>query len=117
MGFRHAAALSIAGWFLMTAPLSNQGTVVDQSAPLSEWKKARHFASEQECDAERQENINDSQDEMELAPNSEIDSSKGEANVALSAAMASQCIADNDPRIANTNGNALSPGLLRKLLR
>lgn len=115
MGFRHAAALSIAGWFLMIAPLSNQGTVVDQSAPLSEWKKAHHFAAESDCDAERQENINNSQDEAELAPNSDVDQSKGDANVALSAAVASQCIADNDPRIASS-GNGLTPGLLRKLV-
>lgn len=115
MSVRHVAAISIAGWFLMTAPMTSQG--VDQTAPLNEWKKAHHFDSEPDCDAERRDSINAAQDEAELAPNSDVDQgNKQDTSAAMDAAVSAQCIADNDPRITGKGvEDAVGSGLFRKL--
>jgi len=117
VSIRQVAAISIAGWFLMTAPITNQG--VDQSAPLAEWKRAKHFDSETECDSERRDAIRATQDQSALAPNSEIDQdNKRDTGVALDEAVSAQCIADNDQRISGQGGvdDSLGRGMLRKMV-
>jgi hypothetical protein len=115
MNSRHAAALALVGWFLMTAPVSEQGAI-HQDAPLSEWTKASHFDSESDCDVWRKEKIRDSEDEVELAPKSEADEDgKQDADKDLNAALVSQCVADDDPRL--TGGNVPGgPTVLRRLI-
>jgi hypothetical protein len=115
MNSRHAAALALVGWFLMTAPVSEQGDL-HQDAALSEWTKASHYDSESECDTRRKEKIQDSEDEVELAPKSEADEDgKRDADRDLNAALVSQCVADDDPRLTGSNF-PVGPNTVRKLV-
>jgi hypothetical protein len=116
MTLRHAAAFVLVGWFLMTAPVANQGSIIYQDASLSEWKKAEHFDSEPECEARRREVIADSQDAAALVPKSEVDEdARQDAANAVNQALVSRCVADNDPAIGNT-APELRPGALKRLL-
>jgi len=100
----------------MTAPVADQGAIIYQDAPLSQWTKTLHFDAESDCRARRQEKIKDSEDEVELAPSSEADEDgKRDAKNALDAALASQCVADDDPRISGSS-SPLEPGIVRKLV-
>jgi hypothetical protein len=115
MKFRHAAALALVGWYLMTAPVTEQGAI-NQDAALSEWTKASHFDAESDCDARRKEKIRDSEDEVELAPKSEADEDgKRDADKDLNAALVSQCVADDDPRITGSNF-PVGSSVVRKLV-
>lgn len=115
MNSHHAAALVLVGWYLITAPVTEQGAI-HQDAPLTEWTKALHFDSESDCDARRREKIRDSEDEAELAPKSDVDEdAKRDADNNLDAALTSQCVPDNDPRISGGN-TPLGPSFLRKLV-
>ncbi len=115
MNLRHAAALALVGWFLMTAPVADQGAIIYQDASLSDWKKAEHFDSENDCEARRREVIMDSQDAAALAPNSEVDEdAKQEAANAVNEALVSRCVADDDPALKNTVPEM--PGALKKLV-
>jgi hypothetical protein len=116
MKLHHTAALALAGWYLMTAPVSGQGAIIYQDAPLSQWTKSLHFNSESDCDAKRQEVIDNSQDAVALVPDSEVDQdNKRDAADAVKQAMASQCVADDDPRLSGS-GAPVGPGSLRKLI-
>ena len=59
MSLRHAAALALVGWYLMTPPPllpipDKAEPQPDLRAPLSEWHRSNWvFATEQECLAER----------------------------------------------------------------
>ena len=100
----------------MTAPVSGQGAIIYQDAPLSQWTKSLHFNSESYCDAKRQEVIDNSQDAVALVPDSEVDQdNKRDAADAVKQAMASQCVADDDPRLSGS-GAPVGPGSLRKLI-
>ncbi|MGA9722930.1 MAG: hypothetical protein WBQ86_10765 [Candidatus Binatus sp.] len=112
---RHAAAIALVGWYLMTAPVSDQRTIIYQDAPLSQWEKAESFDSESHCEAKRRVIITDSQEAVALAPNSEVDEDtrQGAAN-AFNQAVVSRCVAADDPALGN-NTPRLGPGLLKKL--
>lgn len=117
MRSRHAAALALVGCYLMTAPVADRGAIIYQDAPLTQWTKAQHFESESDCEARRKQTIVDSQDQVELAPNSVADEdTKRETNVALNEALASQCVNDDDPRIADSKApQTVPPGFFGKL--
>jgi hypothetical protein len=125
----HAAALTLVVWYLMTAPVSQTGGAIDQDAPLSEWKKTQTFDSESDCADQRREAIRDSQDAVTIAPDSVGDESVGgsiggnegdakkDAATALDKAVASRCVADDDPNLINNSlTRQLGPGLLKKML-
>jgi hypothetical protein len=50
---RHAAALALVGWYLMTPPIDRAGSGgqfwVPANEPLSMWSTDRTFSSEDEC--------------------------------------------------------------------
>jgi hypothetical protein len=99
----HRAALALVGWFLITAPVTNHGAIIYQDAPLLQWTKVDHFGAESDCDAARKELIQDSQDQVELAPDSVADAdTKENANNSLNEALASQCVDDKDPQLQGT---------------
>jgi hypothetical protein len=99
----HSPALVLVGWFLITAPVTNHGAIIYQDAPLSQWNKMSHFDSESDCDSARKDLIQDSQDQVELAPDSVADAdTKENANNSLNEALASQCVDDKDPQLQGT---------------
>jgi hypothetical protein len=117
MKLHHTAALALVGWYLMTAPVSDQGAIIYEDAPLSQWTKTLRLDSESDCEAKRQEAITNSQDAVTLSPDSEVDEdSKRDASNSLDQAMVSRCVADNDPRILGDSSKSLGPGVLRKLI-
>ena len=100
----------------MTAPVSGQGAIIYQDAPLSQWTKSLHFNSESDCDAKRQEVIDNSQDAVALVPDSEVDQdNKRDAADAVNQAVVSRCVGDDDPRLSSS-GAPVGPGSLRKLI-
>jgi hypothetical protein len=116
MKLHHAAALTLVGWYLITAPTADQGAIIYQDAPLSQWTKAQHFDSETGCDTGRQQLINNSQEALALVPDSEVDEDdKRDASNAVNHALASQCVADNDPRVQSTDVN-VGPSLLKRMV-
>ena len=48
MKLQHAAALALAGWYLMTPPTQAKGRY-DTSAPLSKWRIEAGFGTSEEC--------------------------------------------------------------------
>jgi hypothetical protein len=113
----HRAAIALVGWFLISAPVSNHGAIIYQDAPLSQWTKVQHLDSEADCDAARKDLIQDSQDEVELAPDSVADAdTKEHANNVLNEALASECVADDDPRLQSSKlPQVLGPGMIKRL--
>jgi hypothetical protein len=117
MKLHHTAALALAGWYLMTAPVSDQGAIIYQDAPLSQWTKSLRFDSESDCDAKRQEVVDDSKDAVALVPNSEVDEdNRRDAANAVNRAVVSRCVADDDPSLLSS-GVPAEPGVLKKLIR
>lgn len=113
---RHAAALALVGWYLMTAPVSDHGAIVDQDAPLSEWSKAQLFDTESACEAERQQAITDSQEAAALVPDSDVDKDdKQEATDTVHQTIVSRCVDSNDPALGN-NGPSMGPSVLKRLI-
>jgi hypothetical protein len=49
---RHAAALAVIGWYLLTPPLDQDGKV-DWLAPYSQWKHLVSYDSAERCETER----------------------------------------------------------------
>jgi hypothetical protein len=113
---RHAAALALVGWYLMTPPVSDHGAIIYQDAPLSQWTKAQLFDSESDCEAKRKEAITDSQEAADLVPDSDIDKDdKQDATDAASQTEVSRCVAADDPALGSS-APSLGPSVLKKLL-
>ncbi len=113
---RHAAALALVGWYLMTAPVSNHGAIVDQDAPLSEWTKGQLFDTESACEAERRQAITDSQEAAALVPDSDVDKDdKQDATDTATQTLISRCVDSNDPALVSS-GPSLSPSMLKRLV-
>jgi hypothetical protein len=47
---RHAAALALVGWYLMTPPLAKDAIHPDKSVPLKNWNRFQSFDSAKECE-------------------------------------------------------------------
>jgi hypothetical protein len=128
MKFHHTAALTLIGWYLMAAPVAEHGGAIDQDAPLSQWKKVEHFDLQSDCDAQRQEEIHNSQDAAAVAPpsigddrsvddNPRAEDVKEDTANALDRAVTSRCVADNDPKLGGKSlPEMLGPGLMKRML-
>ena len=79
---RHAAALALAGWYLMVPPISHKGEFLD-NAPLSEWTLLDSTDSAADCNAEA--NRSDLRSKTERDRNVKVDHTK--------------CISTDDPRL------------------
>ena len=54
MRFRRAAALALAGWYLMVPPtVKNAGWQIDENAPLSRWKIEGSYDSADSCTSDQ----------------------------------------------------------------
>ncbi len=84
MKLRHAAALALAGWFLMVP-------IPDLSGPIAKWDHYAAFETEAACEAQRLKVIESNQADFEL-----MGFSDQEVKHAL---LQSQCVASDDPRL------------------
>lgn len=92
MKLRHAAALSLVGWYLMAPPansvqLSDGRVVWIRNPPLSEWSVEGSFDKAREC-----------ANQQNLLANSAIEDSKGNS-AGRAEWMMARCIATDDPRL------------------
>ena len=81
---RHAAALVLAGWYLMMPPARN-GKAVPDALPLIEWAHIDSFDSAEQC-----RNAG-----LDLAIRAK---ERGDQN-RIASALAFECIATDDPRL------------------
>jgi hypothetical protein len=84
MKLYHAAALTLAGWYLMTPPLKAGGRY-DTAAPLSKWRVESGFGSGQDC-------------RKTIADLSQRASAQGRQDDAQELKVA-KCVSADDPRI------------------
>ena len=89
MNCRHAAALALVGWYLMSPPLSlssSRQISLDLSKPLSEWYPLEGYDTEADCNKEID------------AMNKRAVSMAREYHHMLELSHA-QCVATDDPRL------------------
>lgn len=85
MKLQHAAAaLALAGWYLLTPPLQDNGHF-DTSAPLSEWRIQSGFGTGEDC----------KNTVAELSSKAMKEGRSGDADEL----KASQCVSTDDPRL------------------
>ena len=88
MNIRHAAALTLVGWYLMVPPhlhWNGQHVTFSSDAPLREWKVAQPFDEAWKCDQTLMQNVV----ECETCPLESL-------------WLSAQCIATDDPRLKET---------------
>jgi hypothetical protein len=90
---RHAAALALVGWYLMFPPEQPGSLKVEDQAPISQWQSFRSFESAQECMSAKASAVQQSKVSKET-----MQTEVARRNVHLKA-LASQCIATDDPRL------------------
>lgn len=84
---RHAAALALVGWYLMTPPLYKDGEL-DEKAPLKEWTIINSFDTATECS------------ESVIETSRQMNADTTTSNVVRRRLMLSACISTDDPRLA-----------------
>jgi hypothetical protein len=92
MNLRHAAALALVGWYLMTPP--PKGREIDSTAPLSKWEAGAAFNSPDECNKARGELLEKVNRKI-ADPNMPED----ERHFYLGKSGFAQCISTDDPRL------------------
>ncbi len=95
MKSRHAAALALAGWYLMMPPLNTEKLF--ERAALSQWQIAARFDSAEECAAKKTQFASEGQKLIQ-------DPSLSVQRFGRAESLA-QCINSDDPRL---KGNPLS---------
>jgi hypothetical protein len=83
----HAAALALAGWYLMVPP-NKPNREPDAHAPLSQWTMAGSYDSAKECDERYHSDLDAALD---------IKRRGGDAQI-FERVKAEQCIASDEPR-------------------
>jgi hypothetical protein len=98
---RHAAALALVGWYLMTPPVSKDGDTVmvggrpfDVSAPISEWHFQGSFDSAVACGTAQ-----NSAESFKVPPGVDPKEQKWLAKNLQSIFALGRCIATDDPRL------------------
>jgi len=94
MRLRHVAALALLGWYLMVPPieLSPSGErVFNFNAPLSQWYRWDYYDTARECWYVDRDLFERSQSILRIDP----------LDDAANAYLEAQCIATDDPRLAN----------------
>lgn len=97
MHIRHAAALSLIGWYLMVPPFVPNTHEVNKSAPLSQWTKRRTFPKNEGCEAAKER-----VQKAGLAHQAQIDAigRHRNHNPELHCALCqAQCVPADDPRL------------------
>jgi hypothetical protein len=105
LNLRHAAAITLMGWYLLVAPGSckpewpSQGKPLPCAAPLSEWIVTLSFSSHDECDAERRADVSYGKQEMENANDSHDKMLFDSSRKIYWRALTELCISTDDPRL------------------
>jgi hypothetical protein len=99
MNPRHAAALALVGWYLMSPPLSPDGKRVVGYAPLSEWQIGESFDSAAECEQALSDGIKANRKLAEEVGNCRPVPGTTCDDVLLHDAALAKCIATDDPRL------------------
>ena len=106
MNLRHAAAIALAGWYLLVPPASckpewvSQGKPMPCAAPLSEWIVTLSFSNPDKCDTERKADISYGNQEMANANNSGDKMLVDSTRKIYWRALTERCISTDDPRLA-----------------
>jgi hypothetical protein len=89
MNVRHAAALALVGWYLMTPPLASDRLDVERDAPLSTWKQGGAFDTAKDCEANLSDGLK------------RLDHANGEKQFPsfYHEFLYARCIAVDDPRL------------------
>ena len=105
---RHAAALALAGWFLMVPPIADraydisQVRVIEGDAPLSNWVIKRAYDSAEECEKVREELRNRSVPivlKQALFNHKDANSAERIQTIDNVQNGIAECIANDDPRL------------------
>jgi len=102
--FRHAAALTLVGVYLMVPPASSHGgnAHVYSNAPLQRWARIGNFHSNIDCEKARERVQRKAQGEKEehLQGAARMDANIDDQTIAaLEAARLIKCVSKDDPRI------------------
>jgi hypothetical protein len=107
MKLRHTAALALVGWYLMTPPITLKGladpkaTLIDGSAPISQWSQESSFDSAEKCEQERKAEEQLATEALQQNPHLLDDRAKyGLQAMDFLLKRSAQCIATDDPRLA-----------------
>ena len=87
MNFRHAAALALAGWYLMGPPFVNGRA--DLKASLSRWTTLGSYDSAEQCEEDRQA--------LQRAGSAWH---RPDPDLSAKAMTLMRCVASDDPRLA-----------------
>jgi hypothetical protein len=108
---RHAAALSLVGWYLMLPPLADraydlsQPRLIEGDAPLSEWIIKRAYDTAEEC-VKAQKALHDDSYPIESkyvnSNHEDADSTERIKTIDIVQNLQAECIETDDPRL---NGN------------
>ncbi len=91
---RHAAALALVGWYLMSPLVDQKAAKIVYEAPLTYWEHEGSFDTAAECERKRKENVR----WITNLTIKRTDTSPG-SHLGLDSALAAKCIASDDPRL------------------
>jgi hypothetical protein len=97
---RHAAALTLASWYLMSPPVIRAARApsrVNPAAHLKYWKITGTYTSLTACDVAGRALLKSARDNSASIPDDLVDLSPFELNEAL---QNLQCISNDDPRLS-----------------
>lgn len=106
MNLRHAASLSLMGWYLIVPPPSckpswlSEWKPVPCTAPLSEWIVALSKSSSAKCAAEREADIAYGKQEATAFKGSSSKQLVDSSQSLYWRALTERCISTDDPRLA-----------------
>ena len=100
MTARHAAALALAGWYLMSPPISYPATkgLSDKDAPLSTWYLQRSFDSAEECERARRKADDEASRKIHGLAESHSIIERQQAQI-LALDKLDRCVETDDPRL------------------
>jgi len=88
---RHAAALALVGWYLMTPPLIGPNYAIKEDAPFSQWVIAQTFDTASDCEREK------AAQKAKILPSA---GTRGALPYCRDCFL--ECIATDDPRLKET---------------
>ena len=109
MKSRHAAALALVGWYLLSPPFINDKThrsLFAVKAPLSQWYMLEVFDTAKECEkaleSTRKRASEDEKNPNEDATWNQFPDAKSFFQATLEAFSNSVCVASDDPHLASS---------------
>ena len=92
MSLRHAAALALAGWYLMVPPIlqEDDSVRINPEAPIGQWSVLKSFDSAEAC--------NEIKQTLERS-NRNLEPAETNDQLKKDSALNTKCIATDDPRL------------------